>query len=80
MPWNHRVIRHEQDDGGMEYRFYAIHEVYYDKGEITGWTRKATHPFGETIAELMDDIRRFNRASRLPILAEKDGKLVEVNE
>lgn len=67
--WNHRVIRKpngDDDDGGAT---YAIHEVYYDdQGRIENWTASPMEPFGESPAELREDIRWFLQACRRPIL------------
>ncbi len=73
--WNHRVIHRYNEE--HDSHTYHIHEVYYDDdGSIEGWTEKAMEPFGETPAELREDIRHFIKAFQKPILTEKvkDGK------
>ena len=81
--WNTRVVR--KYDGESETTTYEIHEVHYDDNhQILAWTESAVGPFGETLAELEEDIEHFIEALKKPILQlTKDStgeKLVEVGE
>ncbi|WP_129672549.1 hypothetical protein [Candidatus Chloroploca sp. Khr17] len=64
--WNYRVFR--EDDGD-----YIVREVFYDeKGAIIGCTAHAVEPIGRSIEDLAEDIRSFQDALNLPILALAD--------
>lgn len=74
--WNQRVIRKPsgEEDGGST---YEIHEVYYDdQGRIEAWTENPVQPFGDSPAELREDIRWFLQACRRSILEQRvvDGR------
>lgn len=72
--WNHRVIRKENAAGEPS---FEIHEVYYDEaGAITNWMQNAVNPFGETLAELREEVLHFLTAFRKDVLEEalEDGK------
>lgn len=73
--WNYRVIRKRYPDSDAI--SYQIHEVYYaDNGSIEHWTEDPVQPFGESAAELREEIRFFLHAFRRPILewTEVDGE------
>jgi len=79
--WNTRVVR--KHDETSDITTFEIHEVHYDDNhQITAWTESAVGPFGETVAELEEDIKHFIEAIRKPILElehHADGeRLVEV--
>lgn len=79
--WNYRVIRRENKADSETY--YGIYEVYYNQdATIESWTVDRCSPFGESLAELLNDISHMIKALDKPILEEKeiDGveKLVEV--
>jgi len=81
--WNTRVVR--KCDKTSETTTFEIHEVHYDDNhQITAWTESAVGPFGETLAELKEDIKHFIEAIQKPILElehHSDGeRLVEVSE
>lgn len=69
MTWNHRVIRRtDMKTGNVS---YEIFEVFYDeKDRIDGWTADAVGPYGETMAELRQDLQHFAEALNLPLLEE----------
>lgn len=74
--WNYRVIRRRYPDSDAI--SYQIHEVYYaDNGSIEHWTEDPVQPFGESAAELREEIRFFLQAFRRPILGwtEVDGEV-----
>ena len=59
--WNYRIIK--KDD------CFFIHEVYSDDhAAIAAFTEKPSHPMGETLQELTNDIKHFQEALSLPIL------------
>jgi len=79
--WNYRVIR--KLDVKSECISYHIHEVYYhEDGSIESWTESPMQPYGETQAELREDIRLFLQAFRCPVLdlKEVDGKQVLIED
>jgi hypothetical protein len=54
MTWNYRAIK-ETCEGEILYRVY---ECYYDeKGELEGWTENPICPQGETLTELMVELK-----------------------
>lgn len=78
--WNHRVMRRTYISGGEEEVIDSIHEVYYDDdGNVRNWTQDDRGPTfypneddGET--SILDDIKRFERATTMPILDFETGK------
>lgn len=63
--WNYRVIRHVTEILG---EWFAIHEVYYEKGKPVAVTESPSYPMGETIEELQEDVQYFNQAFRRSVL------------
>jgi hypothetical protein len=54
MIWNYRAIK-ETCEGET---VYQVHECYYDdKGELERWTKDAVCAQGETLTELMVELR-----------------------
>lgn len=85
MSWNYRVLKTKRcwNIGGTDYSedHYQVHEVYYKfDGDIDTWSVSPCAPFGESAAELNDDLNMFIRATVLPVLEEKDNTLVEVKD
>jgi hypothetical protein len=67
MTWNNRVIKRDNKLG--------IHEVYYSENdEMISWTIDSIIPGGETIEDLKEELQRFMRASKKPILIERKDK------
>ena len=83
MTWNYRIILHQPTEFHNE-RWYALHEVFYERGKPTSWTENPiTFVCGEdegqrgiwnSLAMALSD------ALRRPLLIETDGKLVEVKD
>lgn len=70
MSWNYRVMRHF-DNAGNE--TYGIHEVYYTpEGKPNMYSVEAVAPYGETLAELQEEVRRFAEALEKPVLKPGD--------
>jgi hypothetical protein len=67
--WNHRAVRRVYPgvlDGEAS---YSIHEVYYGLGGIKpSITVGPDYPYGETVAELREDLERMLRALDKPVL------------
>lgn len=58
--WNFRVARRTLDGETS----YGIHEIYYSSdGGIRFWTSDPVDPFGETVEELREDLRRMFAAT-----------------
>ncbi|WP_295430965.1 hypothetical protein [uncultured Thiodictyon sp.] len=77
--WNIRVLRKAGADADEV--SYQIHEVFYDEdGSIQSWTLAPVTVYGETLAELREEIRHFLHACRRPVLEERevDGRPVLV--
>ena len=59
--WNYRVLNLQG--------YLTIHEVHYDAdGTPKGCTERPAFPSGETLDELLEDIRRYSTALELPVL------------
>lgn len=75
--WNYRVI---ERDG-----VFAIHEAFYEGGELVGITSEPVCPQGDDLEELRGDIANFVKALRTPVLKFEDcpdagkhfGKMVQ---
>ena len=78
--WNHRVMRRTYISGGVEEVIDSIHEVYYDDNSaVKGWTDDACTPSfypneDDDQTGILDDIKRFERATTMPILDYETGK------
>lgn len=72
--WNYRVMRKKSKNGEVR---YAIHETYYDGGKVTGWTRDAIGPRGDTLAELKNDYKFMASALKKPVLDYETGKEIK---
>lgn len=65
MNWNYRVIRKVDD----EEEYFEIQEVYYDENGVAIFAPKEGRiPFGFTLNELEEDLKRFLDACEKPIL------------
>jgi hypothetical protein len=68
--WDYRVV---EVDG-----VFTIREVFYDdQGLPQGCLSTPAAPEGESLDELVDDMKAVERALQQPILTLVDGKLVE---
>lgn len=68
--WNHRVIVKEytHEDGYIE-KFYAIHEVYYDKNnKPEGVTMEGIAIIGDSVEDLKKTLEQMKEACKLPVL------------
>ena len=67
MTWNYRIVRHITPipeklrviEGKRNETWYAIHEVYYDKGKVVSYTEEPIAPFGLSVEELKSDLRHM---------------------
>lgn len=73
--WNYRVVRklnQEHDVEGTlldEVYEFTIHEVYYNhEGTPRAWSTEPDTPYGESVEELADDLRRMQEAFTRPVL------------
>jgi hypothetical protein len=66
--WNFRIISKKVGKSIS----YSIHEVYYENGNITSWTKNPCRMFGESINELEKDLERMARAFIEPVLDYND--------
>ena len=68
MTWNYRV----RNVNGN----YGIYEVYYDKnGKPNAWSQDPMEPYGESLEELKDDLKRMMTAFEKPLFDyEKEKK------
>ena len=70
MSWNHRVVKFTDADGVTH---FGVHEVYYDEsGRPKMYAESAMAPYGETLEELAQDLKRMQRALDKPVLTDKD--------
>ena len=77
MTWNYRVVRTkaEASEGGY---CFAIHEVYYEDGEMTSWTVNAIPAMGDCLMDVSWALDRMKEALAKPILDGDGEKLVEI--
>jgi hypothetical protein len=69
MSWNYRVLKTEDQHG----THFGIHEVYYDEsGRPRMYSESPMSPYGETLEELADDLKRFSSAFTRPVLCDED--------
>lgn len=83
MSWNYRVTKTLVPMGDREvyenHEIFEIREVFYkDDGSIRAWSRDAVKPFGESLAELRDDLVKFDRAIQMPIIDLSGPEPVEI--
>ncbi len=50
--WDYRLLAHQDERGHIE--FYAVHEVYYDNGDITSWTAEPVELTDGSPAEIVE--------------------------
>jgi len=69
MIWNYRVIKYDTNKNVV----YRIHEVFYNENkEIKRFTKKPVFPQGESLKELISDLRLMIKdAEKNPILSLK---------
>ncbi|WP_428086493.1 hypothetical protein [Candidatus Thioglobus sp.] len=61
MTWNYRIVSKDES--------FAIHEAFYDDdGKVETITQDPCSPSGETISELKEDLKYFEKSLSLPIL------------
>lgn len=64
--WNYRIVVKTTEDGN---HCYGIHEVYYNEaGLADNCTETPCDPFGETRAELQDNVNQMAEAFTMPVL------------
>lgn len=71
--WNYRVIRRERHHEIVgKWVQFGIHEVYYRNGEPSMCSVDAMEPHGETLDELLEDMKHFQSALDKPVLNYED--------
>lgn len=70
MTWNYRVIKYDTNRDVV----YRVHEVFYNENKnIEGFTEKAVFPQGESLEELISDLRlMINDAKNHSVLSLKE--------
>ncbi|NER97358.1 MAG: hypothetical protein F6J86_26520 [Symploca sp. SIO1B1] len=64
--WNYRVFQEADGD-------YIIREVFYtEDGSIKACSAKAVEPSGRNFQELVEELKSFQEALKLPVLTLKD--------
>lgn len=85
--WQYRVVKHTCPVDRFVY--FDIREVYYGKSRLVlsslgnrgkglSWTKDSKPPVGDTLDELKADLKLMLKAFDLPVLEEKQGKLIEM--
>lgn len=69
MTWEYRIISHSDESCG---RWYAVHEVHYDRGRIAGWTREPVRLGAESLCGLREMLNAGINALNSGILREED--------
>lgn len=62
--WDYRIIRTLEPTIGSKdlIEWFQIHRVYYDGDKITLWEKEPSRAGGETIMELMNDMKAMQDA------------------
>lgn len=71
MSWSEALTRETRDGEVM----YSIREIYFDDDDPerpTGWTKTPVAPVGETVTQLLDEIRRYEAAAEFPRVFDVD--------
>lgn len=76
--WNHRLMRRIDEVSGEE--IYQIHEVFYEEGEVKGWTENGIAPLGETKKKLKKELKRMLDSLDKPVLDYATGKPVKTEK
>jgi hypothetical protein len=76
--WNHRVIRHDEDESGEVW--FAIHEVFYRDNKPVMWTEDGIRLVGESPEDLVETINRIQESLKKPILKIVGDKLEEIDK
>ena len=72
--WNYRVMRHAE----RLPPYYALHEVYYAAdGRAVTWSESPMEVFGESVADVAEDLRLMLLALKRPVLDFETGLEVE---
>ena len=68
--WNYRVVKKTSQHGHVT---FEMHEIYYDDTEkIIAWSKDPCSPFGETLKELVQDLKNLKDGTRNAPLNEED--------
>ena len=71
--WNCRVVKRKCNSLGFEEMVFAIHEVYYDKNDKPiSITSRPSNPQGDTLEELRESFKLYERAFKDPVLSYED--------
>jgi len=78
MTWNYRVMKHEFPDAvGGPVTMYGLHEVFYENGTISTFTKESVCGLYESVAELTAALKLMSKAAKsdLPELNYKKQKI-----
>jgi hypothetical protein len=72
MKWGHALTRSTDPRTGEV--GYGIREIYFDDDpeRPDSWTERPVEPVGETVTELLEEIRRFEHAAQNPRVFDVD--------
>ena len=71
MTWNYRVLSRTTASGTETW--LGIYEVYYDAdGNPVNCSESEVSPYGETLEELLADLKKYAAAAEKPILRWED--------
>ena len=76
MTWNYRIIHHDDH----EHPYYGLHEIYYDKKGITGWTAEASIVGDDTIEIVSTLMMMLKDAESAPLLVHSQLPGVNKND
>lgn len=67
--WDWRVVRHEEEGR----TWYGIHEVYFGKGgTVLTMTEDPIEPYGDTLEEIIQDLRDMLKVAETGLVVEYD--------
>ena len=70
MTWNYRVVKVIPEDTSWTPHYFMICEAFYDEGKQHphSITERSISPYGESLEELKDDLKRMLKALEAPVL------------
>lgn len=75
--WNHRVVRHKQDDANEPY-YWAVHEAHYEGGECVAIAVEPLRMMtGDGVTGVRWMLQRMRRAVMKPVLDAETLKELE---
>ena len=78
MIWDYRLLAHQDETGHIE--FYAVHEVYYNNGDIISWTAEPVELTDGTPSEIVETFQKVAKdlLASPTLLIQEDTQTLEI--